>query len=44
MAARGLRQLPVVRGGVVVGLVSRGQIVRAVAELYSEGSGPAAKD
>jgi len=41
MAAHGLRELPVLRGDRVVGLVCRGHIVRAIADLYSAGSGPA---
>lgn len=34
MTAKGLRQLPVVREGLVTGLVRRSQVVKAMAELY----------
>ena len=43
MAGAGLRQLPVVRQGVVVGLLRRAHIVKAIADLYAAGSEPAAE-
>lgn len=41
MAGRGLRQLPVLREGVVVGLLRRVHIVKAIADLYPTQSEPA---
>lgn len=42
MVARGLRRLPVVRHGVVVGLVRRASLVQAIAEIYRTGRASAA--